>query len=96
MPQLLLACLLAADYDLTGQILWPGGRLLAEYLGAHPELLRRSGACELGSGLGLVGIFASQALPVVLTDHNPVILEVLARNVELNQGHYPCRWEAAA
>ena len=40
-----------ADYDLTGQILWPAARLLADYLAAHLQLLEgRRGACELGAG----------------------------------------------
>ena len=51
----------AADYDLTGQILWPAARLLADYLAAHPQLLEgRRGACELGAGLGLAGLTASR------------------------------------
>lgn len=52
----------AADYDLTGQILWPAAALLAEYIAAHPDLVvGRRGACELGAGLGLVGFTALQA-----------------------------------
>ena len=50
-----------ADYDLTGQILWPAARLLADYLAAHLQLLEgRRGACELGAGLGLAGLTASR------------------------------------
>ena len=53
--------LCTADYDLTGQILWPAARLLAEYLAAHRQLVEgRHGACELGAGLGLAGITASR------------------------------------
>lgn len=54
-------CLLAADYDLTGQILWPAAHLLTSFLAANPNTMAgRRGACELGSGLGLVGILCGQ------------------------------------
>ncbi|KAK9804741.1 hypothetical protein WJX72_002891 [[Myrmecia] bisecta] len=73
------------DYDLTGQVLWPAASLLASYLAAHPERLTgRSCACELGAGLGLVGLVAAQHCPVVLTDHSEVVLRVLRRNVDAN------------
>ena len=79
----------AADYDLTGQILWPAARLLAGYLAENPATLRGCRcACELGAGLGLVGLLAAQACPVVLTDHSDVVLRVLSRNAELNQAQH--------
>ena len=79
----------AADYDLTGQILWPAASLLADYLAAHDTILKGcSCACELGAGLGLVGLLAAQTCPVVLTDHNDVVLKVLGRNAELNKARH--------
>ena len=82
-------CVLAADYDLTGQILWPAASLLANYVASNPSiLLSCSCALELGAGLGLVGLLAAQTCPVVLTDHNEVVLRVLSRNAELNYNEH--------
>lgn len=51
----------AADYDLTGQIMWPAAQLLAEYLAAHTSVMTAcSCALELGSGLGLPGILCAK------------------------------------
>lgn len=58
----------AADYDLTGQILWPAAHLLAEYLAANMHSLAIfNAACELGAGLGLVGLLAAQVKYSVLS-----------------------------
>ena len=65
----------AADHDLTGQILWPAATLLAEYLEAHAQQWLTGCPCavELGSGLGMAGLLASQFCKmVILTDHNEV------------------------
>ena len=64
-----LRCL-AADYDLTGQVLWPAAHLLAAFIDAREgHLAKCAGACELGAGLGLVGLLAAQvrAQPVLRT-----------------------------
>jgi hypothetical protein len=63
-------CCLAADYDLTGQVLWPAAHLLAAFVDAREGYLAKcAGACELGAGLGLVGLLAAQvrAQPVLRT-----------------------------
>lgn len=84
--------LCAADHDLTGQILWPAATLLANYIAAHPSILEAcSCAVELGAGLGLVGLLAAQSCPVVLTDHNDVVLRVLQKNADLNQAQHNIR-----
>ncbi|KAI3695707.1 hypothetical protein L1987_78706 [Smallanthus sonchifolius] len=50
-----LFCLQSAstDFDLTGQLVWPGARLLNEYLSNNAELLQGYSAIELGSGVAL-------------------------------------------
>eukprot|EP00884_Botryococcus_braunii_P004057 jgi/Botrbrau1/13652/Bobra.0292s0002.1 len=80
------------DYDLTGQIVWPAARLLADYIAENPhELANVRDVCELGSGLGLAGLTCGQLCPTVLTDHNHVVLKVLQQNANLNQAAHPIR-----
>ena len=37
-----------------------------------------------------------QHCPVILTDHNPIVLKVLERNAELNKGDHSIRCQAPA
>lgn len=75
------SCLLTADYDETGTILWPAAQMLADYLAKHEGLLRgKNAAVELGSGIGLVGMLASLFCRTVVTDHNAHVLDVLCRS----------------
>jgi hypothetical protein len=46
----LLLC--AADYDLTGQLVWPGAILMNHYLSEHSETVNGRSVIELGSGVG--------------------------------------------
>nr|XP_043637848.1 protein N-lysine methyltransferase METTL21A [Erigeron canadensis] len=83
-----LLCLQSAstDFDLTGQLVWPGARLLNEYLSNNAELLQGCSAVELGSGVGITGILCSRfCREVVLTDHNDEVLKILKKNIELNE-----------
>lgn len=41
-----------ADFDLTGQLVWPGAMLLNDYLSKNAEILRGCSVIELGSGVG--------------------------------------------
>jgi hypothetical protein len=41
-----------ADYDLTGQLVWPGAELLSEYLSKNQGRVKGSSVLELGAGLG--------------------------------------------
>lgn len=76
----------STDYDLTGQVLWPGASVLSSYLASNtPMLLQHICACELGAGLGLVGLLCGQYCHTVLTDHNEVVLRVLEQNAKLNK-----------
>lgn len=43
---------MAADYDLTGQLVWPGAVLLNNFLSLHAEILEGRSVIELGSGVG--------------------------------------------
>jgi hypothetical protein len=71
------------DHDLTGQLTWPGARLLARWLAAQPDaFFRESGAAlELGAGTGLAGLYyAARGGDVTLTDYHPVVMALLRRN----------------
>lgn len=83
-----LLCLQSAstDFDLTGQLVWPGARLLNEYLSNNAKLLQGFSVVELGSGVGVTGILCSRFCSgVVLTDHNDEVLKILKKNIELHQ-----------
>nr|POE95747.1 methyltransferase-like protein 22 [Quercus suber] len=74
-----------ADFDLTGQLVWPGAMLLNDYLSKNDEMLQGCSAIELGSGVGITGILCSRfCRDFVLTDHNDEVLKILKKNVELH------------
>ncbi|MBA0639889.1 hypothetical protein Goklo_022887 [Gossypium klotzschianum] len=71
-----------ADFDLTGQLVWPGAMLLNDYLSKNAEMLQGCSMIELGSGVGITGMLCSRfCRQILLTDHNE---EILRRNIELN------------
>uniref|UniRef100_A0ACD5YYE0 Uncharacterized protein n=1 Tax=Avena sativa TaxID=4498 RepID=A0ACD5YYE0_AVESA len=74
----------STDYDLTGQLVWPGAVLMNTYLSEHPETVKGRSVIELGSGIGITGILCSRfCKEVVLTDHNDEVLEIIKKNIEL-------------
>ena len=52
LPLTYIVILGAADYDLTGQLVWPGAVLMNTYLSEHPETVQGRSIIELGSGIG--------------------------------------------
>lgn len=48
-----LTILETADFDLTGQLVWPGALLMNNYLSRHAHLLQGCSIIELGSGVGM-------------------------------------------
>ncbi|XP_028780774.1 protein N-lysine methyltransferase METTL21A-like [Neltuma alba] len=75
----------STDFDLTGQVVWPGAILLNDYLSKNTEILQGCTAIELGSGVGVTGILCSRfCQKVVLTDHNEEVLKILKKNIELH------------
>ncbi|KAL2239978.1 UNVERIFIED_CONTAM: Electron transfer flavoprotein beta subunit lysine methyltransferase [Sesamum indicum] len=73
-----LYCLQSAstDFDLTGQLVWPGAELLNHYLSKNADMLRGCSVIELGSGVGITGILCSRfCSEVVMTDHNDEVLK---------------------
>ncbi|KAL5580317.1 hypothetical protein UlMin_012759 [Ulmus minor] len=82
-----LLCLQSAstDFDLTGQLVWPGAMLMNDYLSKNADVLHGRSVIELGSGVGITGILCSRFChEVVLTDHNDEVLKILKKNVELH------------
>ncbi|KAJ6820196.1 protein N-lysine methyltransferase METTL21A isoform X1 [Iris pallida] len=82
-----LHCLQSAstDYDLTGQIVWPGAMLLNNYLSENSGILEGRSVIELGSGIGITGILCSRfCREVVLTDHSDEVLEARSKNSQTN------------
>ncbi|OAE28366.1 hypothetical protein AXG93_2490s1570 [Marchantia polymorpha subsp. ruderalis] len=71
------------DYDLTGQLVWPGAELLAEYLLQRRSQMKGLSVIELGAGLGLTGLLCARLCEhVVITDYNDTILKVMQMNVD--------------
>ncbi|XP_065880064.1 uncharacterized protein [Euphorbia lathyris] len=82
-----LLCLQSAstDFDLTGQLVWPGAMLLNDYLSKNTEILRGCSIIELGSGIGVTGILCGRFChQVLLTDHNDEVLKILNKNIEIH------------
>ncbi|EYU35954.1 hypothetical protein MIMGU_mgv1a016462mg [Erythranthe guttata] len=82
-----LYCLQSAstDFDLTGQLVWPGAELMNMYLSKNSDMLRGCSVIELGSGVGITGIFCSRfCSKVVLTDHNDEVLKARLIDNTLN------------
>ncbi|KAI0526808.1 hypothetical protein KFK09_002399 [Dendrobium nobile] len=76
----------STDYDLTGQLVWPGAVLLNNYLSGNPKMLEGLSIIELGSGVGITGILCSRfCSEVVLTDHNDEVLEVSMDEMVINE-----------
>ncbi|KAL5720261.1 hypothetical protein ACHQM5_012940 [Ranunculus cassubicifolius] len=81
-----LLCLQSAstDFDLTGQMIWPGAMLLNNYLSKNTDILQGCTVIELGSGVGITGILCSKfCREVLLTDHNEEVLKILKKNIDL-------------
>ncbi|XP_011620735.1 protein N-lysine methyltransferase METTL21A isoform X1 [Amborella trichopoda] len=82
-----LFCLQSAstDYDLTGQLVWPGAHLMNNYLSVNVHALQGQSIIELGSGVGVTGMLCGKhCREILLTDHKEEVLKVLKKNIELN------------
>eukprot|EP00510_Aplanochytrium_minuta_P006751 CAMPEP_0184038858 /NCGR_PEP_ID=MMETSP0955-20130417/49671_1 /TAXON_ID=627963 /ORGANISM="Aplanochytrium sp, Strain PBS07" /LENGTH=326 /DNA_ID=CAMNT_0026327719 /DNA_START=38 /DNA_END=1015 /DNA_ORIENTATION=- len=75
------------DLDDTGLAVWDGGIVLAKFLEQEigPELLKKIGIVELGSGTGICGIAAALCgANVILTDLD-YALPLIRSNIERNK-----------
>ncbi|KAJ4906200.1 putative methyltransferase family protein [Raphanus sativus] len=83
-----LYCLQSAstDFDLTGQLVWPGAMLMNGYLSDNADILQGCSVLEFGSGVGITGVLCSKfCRKVVFTDHNDEVLKILKKNIELHE-----------
>jgi len=73
-------------FALVGEILWDGGFLLSKYIEQeYSTIFHGKKIIELGSGTGLVGIVAALlGGDVTLTDYKDEVLELLQKNIRLN------------
>ncbi|MCD7465068.1 hypothetical protein HAX54_000483 [Datura stramonium] len=76
----------STDFDLTGQLVWPGAVLLNDYLTKNANMLQGCSVIELGSGVGITGVLCSRfCREVVMTDHNDEVLKILKKNIKLQE-----------
>eukprot|EP01102_Stenamoeba_stenopodia_P001515 TRINITY_DN1130_c0_g2_i1.p1 TRINITY_DN1130_c0_g2~~TRINITY_DN1130_c0_g2_i1.p1 ORF type:complete len:263 (-),score=71.75 TRINITY_DN1130_c0_g2_i1:64-852(-) len=75
------------DWTMQGLCLWPGAKLLCDYLVTIEDSFSNMKACELGSGAGLCGVLAAQffASELILTDGSEKALTLLRENVRFNR-----------
>ena len=79
-----------AGFTEFGNEVWPGGKVLGEWLAARPELVRGRAVLELGAGAGLPGLVAAAAgaASTTLTDL-PEALPLLRANAAANAASCP-------
>ncbi|KAL9321719.1 hypothetical protein ACSQ67_009772 [Phaseolus vulgaris] len=83
-----LFCLHSAstDFDLTGQLVWPGAMLLNDYLSKNVKMLQDCTVIELGSG---VGMYMSRGWSFVLRkwwvglDNTSILAMLLIFNIQI-------------
>ena len=79
-----------------GEYVWPAGLAMCDYLKRHPELVKGKRVLELGSGTGVVGLFAAKlgAEHVTLTDFIDWNIENIKKNLKENglEGRAEPRW----
>ncbi|OQR88421.1 hypothetical protein ACHHYP_06825 [Achlya hypogyna] len=83
----MLSEMTATSSEISGQRIWPGSYLLAEYLHANKDLVAGKRTLELGAGTGLVSLVArlDGAASLVATDGDlEVVNDILTWNVQTN------------
>ncbi|CEG42754.1 Predicted methyltransferase [Plasmopara halstedii] len=72
--------------EISGTRLWTGSHHLSRYLCFYPELVCGKRVLELGAGTGICSIVSSKlgAVRCLATDGDNEVVELLSRNVQLN------------
>jgi predicted nicotinamide N-methyase len=76
----------------VAKTVWPSALALCLFFSDHPELVKGARILELGSGTGLCGITLAVigAKHVALTDYNESAVELLNKNIVLNNVQENC------
>ncbi|KAF2069594.1 hypothetical protein CYY_009085 [Polysphondylium violaceum] len=83
----------STDFDLTGQVIWPAAQVLTQYIISNQHEYRDKNILEVGSGVGVCGLFLARlGQPCTLSDNNETVMELLRMNVQesIDRG-YPCK-----
>ncbi|PHT68539.1 hypothetical protein T459_28026 [Capsicum annuum] len=75
-----------ADFDLTGQLVWPGAVLLNDYLTKNANMLQGCSCIELGSGVGWVEQL-NFAAGMCCSSHSNIFIsfQILKENIKLQE-----------
>lgn len=71
--------------DNTGSRIYAGSHLACRFISNYPELFEQKRVCEIGCGVGMVGIctaLCTEAKSIMLTDGNKESLDIAALNVK--------------
>lgn len=83
-------------YGFYGEYIWPTPLFMCEFLKRNPEIVRGKRVLELGSGTGIVGLYAAKlgAKHVTLTDFIDWNIENIKTNLKENglEGVVEPRW----
>jgi 2-polyprenyl-3-methyl-5-hydroxy-6-metoxy-1,4-benzoquinol methylase len=75
----------SSDSDSTGLRIYAGAQVATRFVSKHPELFEKKSVCELGCGVGVVGLCVSLSCDVsrvLLTDGNAPTVSIAARNIK--------------
>jgi len=82
--------------EFYGEYVWPASLVMCEFLKRNPELVKGKRVLELGSGTGIVGLYAAKlgAEHVTLTDFIDFNIENIKLNIKENglEGMVEPRW----
>ena len=72
--------------EFYGEYVWPSALVMCDYLKRNPEIVKGKRVLELGSGTGIVGLYAAKlgAKHVTLTDFIDWNIEAIKRNIQEN------------
>jgi len=72
--------------EFYGEYIWPASLFMCDFLKRNPELVKGKRVLELGSGTGIVGLYAAKlgATHVTLTDFIDFNIECVKRNIKEN------------
>lgn len=72
--------------EFYGEYIWPAGLFMCDFLKRNSELVKGKRVLELGSGTGIVGLYAAKlgASHVTLTDFIDFNIEGIKRNIKEN------------